>query len=112
MGRNTDRTFLQIRMLNTGKGPAVQALRAQCDKQAYRLSMKYALELQPRLELKQATVVRLVSESGPDGRPREAGVETSTGAVTCARGGAVLTPGPFTTGRHVAGERTTAVGRA
>ncbi len=41
MGRNTDRTFIQIRLLNTGKGPAVQALRAQCDKQAYRLSMKY-----------------------------------------------------------------------
>src|SRR5712691_6625401 len=61
MGRNTDRTFLQIRMLNTGKGPAVQALRAQCDKQAYRLSMKYALETQPRLELKQATVARLLS---------------------------------------------------
>ncbi len=38
MGRNTDRTFIQIRLLNTGKGPAVQALRAQCDKQAYRLS--------------------------------------------------------------------------
>src|SRR5258708_32612514 len=48
MGRNTDRTFLQIRMLNTGKGPAVQALPAQCDKQAYRLSIKYALETQPR----------------------------------------------------------------
>src|SRR5215470_19331866 len=51
--RNTDRTFIQIRMLNTGKGPAVQALRAQCDKQAYRLSMKYALEQQASLELKQ-----------------------------------------------------------
>src|SRR5262249_30085123 len=39
MARNADRTFIQIRLLNTGKGPAVQALRAQCDKQAYRLSM-------------------------------------------------------------------------
>src|SRR5690348_16278977 len=46
MGRNTDRTFIQIRLLNSGNGPAVQALRAQCDKQAYRLSMKYALEAQ------------------------------------------------------------------
>jgi len=112
MGRNTDRTFLQIRMLNTGKGPAVQALRAQCDKQAYRLSMKYALELQPRLELKQATVVRLLSESGPDGRPRVSGVETSTGAVYCARGGVVLTTGTFINGRLVVGEKTQAGGRA
>src|SRR5260221_11782889 len=112
MGRNTDRTFLQIRMLNTGKGPAVQALRAQCDKQAYRLSMKYALELQPRLELKQATVGRLLSESGPDGRPRVSGVETSTGAGYCARGGVVLTTGTFINGRLVVGEKTQAGGRA
>src|SRR5499427_9883546 len=67
MGRNTDRTFIQIRMLNTGKGPAVQALRAQCDKQAYRLSMKYALEVQPNLELKQATVNNLLVERDADG---------------------------------------------
>src|SRR5215475_13272165 len=56
MARNTDRTFIQIRLLNTGKGPAVQALRAQCDKQAYRLGMKFALEAQHGLLLKQATV--------------------------------------------------------
>src|SRR5579864_8664910 len=60
MARNTDRTFIQIRLLNTGKGPAVQALRAQCDKQAYRLSMKFVLEGQPNLKLKQATVSRLL----------------------------------------------------
>ena len=71
MGRNTDRTFIQIRMLNTGKGPAVQALRAQCDKQAYRLTMKYALERQPSLELKQATVSELLVERDADGRPRD-----------------------------------------
>src|SRR5437588_12422927 len=70
MGRNTDRTFIQIRLLNSGNGPAVQALRAQCDKQAYRLSMKYVLEEQRGLELKQGTVARLLSEIGADGRPR------------------------------------------
>src|SRR5499427_9056447 len=69
IGRNTDRTFIQIRMLNTGKGPAVQALRAQCDKQMYRLSMKTVLEEQPNLEMKQAQITRLLSETGPDGRP-------------------------------------------
>src|SRR5919205_3434702 len=49
MGRNTDRTSLQIRMLNTGKGPAVQALRAQCDKRLYAESMAQALGRQPNL---------------------------------------------------------------
>src|SRR5579864_236300 len=68
IGRNTDRTFIQIRMLNTGKGPAVQALRAQCDKQAYRLAMKFALEGQPNLELKQANITHLLSYAGTDGR--------------------------------------------
>src|SRR5438552_1127432 len=76
IGRNTDRTFIQIRLLNTSKGPAVQALRAQCDKQAYRLAMKFVLEGQPNLDLKQARVVRLLSEvdtlSGE--RPRVTGV--------------------------------------
>src|SRR6202165_5426915 len=70
IGRNTDRTFIQIRLLNTSKGPAVLALRAQCDKQAYRLAMKFVLEGQPNLELKQATISRMISEVGVDGRPR------------------------------------------
>src|ERR1700736_2802013 len=77
IGRNTDRTFIQIRLLNTSKGPAVRALRAQCDKQAYRLAMKYVLEGQPNLTLKQARVVHLVSDVGADGRPRVTGVVTS-----------------------------------
>src|SRR5579875_3453937 len=68
IGRNTDRTFIQVRLLNTSKGPAVQALRAQCDKQAYRLAMKFALEAQPNLALKQATILRLLSHTRGDGR--------------------------------------------
>jgi tRNA uridine 5-carboxymethylaminomethyl modification enzyme len=111
MGRNTDRTFIQIRMLNTGKGPAVQALRAQCDKQAYRLSMKYALETQPNLELKQATVTQLLSASGPDGRPQVYGVVLPSGARLTARS-LVLTTGTFINGRLVVGEKTQAGGRA
>src|SRR5213080_1294718 len=75
-GRNTDRTFIQVRLLNTSKGPAVQALRAQCDKQAYHLAMKYVLEGQPNLELKQARVVRLLSEVDAAGQPRVTGVVT------------------------------------
>src|SRR4030081_3092758 len=79
IGRNTDRTFIQIRLLNTSKGPAVQALRAQCDKQAYRLAMKFVLESQANLELKQATISQLVSHIGSDGRPVLTGVVTNNG---------------------------------
>ncbi len=63
MARNTDKTFIQIRMLNTGKGPAVQALRAQADKKLYGLAMKHTLEAQPNLDLKQALIEEIrVSE--------------------------------------------------
>src|SRR5213079_3457920 len=79
VGRNTDRTFIQVRLLNTSKGPAVQALRAQCDKQAYRLAMKYVLEGQPNLELKQARVVRLLSEVDDGGQTKVTGVVTNNG---------------------------------
>src|SRR5579864_367795 len=79
IGRNTDRTFIQMRLLNTSKGPAVRALRAQCDKQAYRLAMKFVLENEPNLELKQATILRLLSEVGEDGRPCIRGVVTTNG---------------------------------
>jgi tRNA uridine 5-carboxymethylaminomethyl modification enzyme len=111
MARNTDRTFIQIRLLNTGKGPAVQALRAQCDKQAYRLGMKFALEAQPGLDLKQATVARLLSESGPDGRTRAQGVVTTGGARYLAPS-VILTTGTFINGRLVVGDQTSSGGRA
>jgi tRNA uridine 5-carboxymethylaminomethyl modification enzyme len=67
MGRAIDDTFIHIRMLNTGKGPAVQAPRAQADKAAYRLRMKQALELQERLDLRQAMVAGLIVD--PVGEP-------------------------------------------
>ncbi len=111
MGRNTDRTFIQVRLLNTSKGPAVQALRAQCDKQAYRLSMKYALESQPNLELRQTTVAGLLSETGRDGRPRVRGVRLTGGVELRARS-VVLTTGTFINGRLVVGDKTQAGGRA
>src|SRR4030065_1234628 len=59
MARNIDKTFIQIRMLNTGKGPAVQALRAQADKKLYGLQMKYTIERQANLDLKQALIEEL-----------------------------------------------------
>src|SRR5712691_7036035 len=111
VGRNTDRTFIQIRLLNTSKGPAVQALRAQCDKQAYRLAMKYVLEGQPNLELKQATIARLLSEMGEDGRTKVTGVVTNNGWQYEA-GAIILTTGTFINGRLVVGEKTQPGGRA
>src|SRR5579883_1002595 len=111
IGRNTDRTFIQIRRLNTSKGPAVQALRAQCDKQAYRLAMKFVLESQPNLDLKQATITGLLSRSGPDGRPQVVGVLTSNGWRYEA-GAIVMTTGTFLNGRLVVGDKTQPGGRA
>ncbi|GHO94277.1 tRNA uridine 5-carboxymethylaminomethyl modification enzyme MnmG [Reticulibacter mediterranei] len=111
IGRNTDRTFIQIRLLNTSKGPAVQALRAQCDKQAYRLAMKFVLESQPDLELKQATIARLLSHTREDGRHVITGVVTNNGWSYEAKS-VILTTGTFINGRLVVGEKTQPGGRA
>ena len=111
IGRNTDRTFIQIRLLNTSKGPAVQALRAQCDKQAYRLAMKYVLEGQPNLEVKQANISRLLSRAGEDGRHEITGVVTNNGWQYDANA-VILTTGTFINGRLVVGEKTQPGGRA
>src|SRR5689334_24084983 len=78
MGSNTDRTAIQIRLLNTGKGPAVQALRAQCDKRLYSSTMKEVLEEQPGLTLRQELVVDLPLDLGGDG-PRVREVVTQAG---------------------------------
>ena len=111
IGRNTDRTFIQIRRLNTSKGPAVQALRAQCDKQAYRLAMKFVLEGEPNLELKQATIAGLLNDTGADGRPVMRGVVTTNGWQYEAKA-VIMTTGTFINGRLVVGERTQPGGRA
>uniref|UniRef100_UPI0035A07213 FAD-dependent oxidoreductase n=1 Tax=Jeotgalibaca porci TaxID=1868793 RepID=UPI0035A07213 len=60
MGRNIDKTYIQMRLLNTGKGPAVQALRAQADKHAYATSMKQVLEETENLDLRQGLVDELI----------------------------------------------------
>src|SRR5438270_906996 len=118
IGRNTDRTFIQIRLLNTSKGPAVRALRAQCDKQAYRLAMKYVLEGQPNLTLKQARVVHLLSDVDAGGHPRVTGVVTSNSWKYDGDGwqyrapAVILTTGTFINGRLVVGDKTQPGGRA
>lgn len=98
IGLNTDRNSIQMRLLNTAKGPAVHALRAQADKKAYQAGMKQVLERQPLLDLKQATVERLLVEQG-----KVCGIVTSTGARFEARA-VVLTTGTYLKGRIVIGD--------
>lgn len=92
MGKNIDATGIQFRILNSRKGPAVRASRAQADKQQYRLRMKRVLETQDNLDLKQAEVVRLrVSGEAVDG------VETKSG-ICFAGKTVILTTGTFMRG--------------
>ncbi len=105
MARNTDKTFIQIRMLNTGKGPAVQALRAQADKKLYGLAMKYTLEAQPNLDLKQA----LVEELTVAGSTLK--VKTNIGWIYEGKT-VVVTTGTSLAGRVIVGETAYLAGRA
>lgn len=98
MGKNIDKTYIQMRMLNTGKGPAVRALRAQADKWDYHEEMKRTIENTPNLTLRQAVVDDLIVE---DGECR--GVVTNTGACYRAKS-VVLTTGTAARGRIFIGE--------
>lgn len=100
MGRNIDKTFIQLRMLNTGKGPAVHALRAQADKFQYQHTMKETMENTPNLTLRQGMVERLVVEDGVC-----AGVVTKTGTVYRAKS-VILTTGTYLRGKVIMGELT------
>jgi len=106
IARNTDRTLIQIRMLNTSKGPAVQALRAQADKRLYSLAMKETLEHAPNLWLGQGTVEDLLAYGD-----RVTGVRLADGRALTA-GAVVLTTGTFLNGRLLRGERAEPGGRA
>ena len=92
MGRNIDATGIQFRVLNTKKGPAVRASRAQADKQLYRLRMKNVMELQENLDLKQVEVTALHVEEGA-----AAGVDTRGGVRFLGRT-VILTTGTFMRG--------------
>jgi len=104
MGRNIDKTYLQIRLLNASKGPAVHALRAQADKQDYQREMRYTLENQERLTLKQAMVDRILVEEG-----KVQGIVTSTG-ITYRGSTIVLTNGTFLRARLIMGDNIVEAG--
>ncbi|MRX73997.1 tRNA uridine-5-carboxymethylaminomethyl(34) synthesis enzyme MnmG [Bacillus lacus] len=98
MARNIDKTYIQMRMLNTGKGPAVRALRAQADKFTYQHEMKKTMEKEENLTLMQGMVERLIVE---DGECR--GVITQTGAEYRSKS-VVITTGTFLKGQIILGE--------
>jgi tRNA uridine 5-carboxymethylaminomethyl modification enzyme len=98
MGKNIDKTYIQMRMLNTGKGPAVRALRAQADKFAYQHEMKKTLENEPNLTLVQGMVESLIIEDDTC-----KGVITKTGAKYFSKT-VIITTGTFLRGEIILGE--------
>jgi len=98
MGINIDKTFIQSRMLNTGKGPAVHSLRAQADKNAYHLEMKKVLEEQENLDLKQGEVVDLIACDN-----RITGIIMRTGSAYKAKA-VILATGTFLRGKIFIGD--------
>ncbi|MCG3177298.1 MAG: tRNA uridine 5-carboxymethylaminomethyl modification enzyme MnmG [Candidatus Omnitrophica bacterium] len=105
MGKVTDRTGIQFRMLNTSKGPAVWAPRAQCDKRVYAMTMKHVLESQRGLELKQAEAQEILVSGG-----RVVGVVTNIRTVYHAPA-VIVTTGTFLNGLIHIGEVTFGGGR-
>ncbi|MCH8090373.1 MAG: tRNA uridine-5-carboxymethylaminomethyl(34) synthesis enzyme MnmG [Chloroflexi bacterium] len=117
MGKNIDKTFIQIRMLNTGKGPAVQALRAQADKGLYALEMRRTLEGQENLTILQALVedigVVRETEGGGEGLASKGLLYLKTrDGVTLQGKTVIMTTGTSLAGRIIMGERSYTGGRA
>ena len=98
MGINIDKTFIQSRMLNTAKGPAVHSLRAQADKNEYHIEMKKTLEAEENLHLKQGEVIDLMIEDG-----KACGVVLKTGAIYRSKA-VILATGTFLAGKIFIGE--------
>ena len=108
MGKNIDKTFIQSKMLNVSKGPAVHSLRAQADKSDYSRSMRRVLENQEHLTVKQAEVCELLTEE-KDGAKYISGVKTFTGTIYEAKA-VVLCTGTYLNARCLCGEAITHTG--
>ena len=98
MGKNIDKSFIQSRMLNTSKGPAVHSLRAQADRKKYQREMKHTLELQENLDVKQAEIVEIGVKDN-----HVCSVTTSVGAVYQVKA-IVLATGTYLKGKIYIGE--------
>ena len=104
MGINIDKTFIQSRMLNTAKGPAVHSLRAQADKAWYHREMKKTIEAQPNLDMKQDEIIDIEIEDN-----RVTGVVTRTGGLYKAKA-VIIATGTFLRGKVFIGESVTPSG--
>ena len=93
MGKNIDKTFIQSKMLNKSKGPAVYSLRAQADRKRYQAEMKHTLEKQENLYIKQAEIVDIIVENG-----EVQAVVTNIGAVHPVKA-VILATGTYLKGR-------------
>ena len=98
MGKNIDKTFIQSRMLNTSKGPAVHSLRAQADRKKYHIEMKHTLEKQDNLFIKQAEIINIGVEDG-----KVKSVETNIGAIYNVKA-VILATGTYLKGKIFIGE--------
>ena len=98
MGKNTDKTFIQIKMLNKSKGPAVYSLRVQADRKMYHIEMKHTIEKQENLFIKQAEITKINVEDG-----KVKSVETNIGAVYNVKT-VILATGTYLKGKIFIGE--------
>ena len=98
MAKNTDKTMIQIKMLNTSKGPAVHSLRAQADRKKYQAEMKHTLEKQENLEVKQAEIVDIIVENN-----QIMAIKTDVGAIYKIKALVVAT-GTYLKGKIFIGE--------
>ena len=98
MGKNIDKTMIQIKMLNTSKGPAVHSLRAQADRKRYQAEMKHTLEKQENLELKQAEITKINVKDG-----KVESIETAVGAIYKVKA-VIVSTGTYLKGKIFIGE--------
>ena len=98
MGKNIDKTMIQIKMLNTSKGPAVHSLRAQADRKRYQMEMKHTIEKQENLELKQAEITKINVEDG-----KVVSIETDVGAIYNVKA-VIVSTGTYLKGKIFIGE--------
>ena len=109
MGKNIDKTFLQSKMLNVSKGPAVHSLRCQADKAEYSKSMRMILENQEHLTIKQAEVCDIITEDMEDGKKKVTAVKILTGGIYECKA-AILCTGTYLKARCLCGEAITYTG--
>ncbi len=109
MGKNIDKTFIQSKMLNVSKGPAVHSLRAQADKSDYTRSMRQVMENQENLTIKQGEVCEILTEKDENGKPFVTGVKIFTGTIYECRA-VILCTGTYLNARCLCGESITYTG--